>query len=93
MRTGLLRLMQVSCASAAISWQPPESLGHPPFHKYKLQRSLGQPGNWVSANRNLDDEDTSWVDSGLEVRIFGGVLVYLGFFGEVVSASCYNPRP
>ena len=52
----------------ALNWQLPEALGHPPFHKYKLQRSLGQPGNWKTANKFLDDEDTSWVDSGLEVR-------------------------
>ncbi len=62
-----MRGRQVSCSSVLLTWQPPERLGHPPFHKYKLQRSEGEDSGWVSVNKNLDDEEISWEDRGLEV--------------------------
>ena len=80
---------QVSCASIVLSWQPPEALGHPPFHKYKLQRSLGQPGNWVTANRVLDDEDTTWVDPGIEVCLLA-VYPPLRRCLSLISSACWS---
>lgn len=62
-----LRCRQVSCSSILLTWQPPERLGHPPFHKYKLQRSEGEDSGWVSVNKNLDDEESFWEDGGLQV--------------------------
>ncbi len=64
-----LRCRQVTCNSVLLTWQPPERLGHPPFHKYKLQRSEGEDSGWVSVNKNLGDEETHWEDGGLEVRL------------------------
>ena len=64
-----LHCKQVSCDSVELTWQSPEYVGHPPFHKYKLQRAAGADSTaWVSANKYLDDEDVSWVDQGLEVH-------------------------
>ena len=63
-----LRCKQAACGSALVTWQPPATLGHPPFHKYKLQRSRDGGVAWVTANRLLDPEDTSWLDEELEVR-------------------------
>jgi hypothetical protein len=69
---------QLRCAAAnrsavRLSWQPPAEPGHPPFHKYVLQRqqraggdgAVGDPaaaeGRWEPAGEP-DDEDTAWVD-------------------------------
>lgn len=48
------------------------------MHKYKLERfpvsgsgESVRTSSWVTANPDLDDEDTSWLDSGLKV--------YMGF--------------
>jgi hypothetical protein len=63
-----LQCKQVGCGSALVTWRPPETVGHPPLHKYKLQRSRGNDSAWESANKNLDTEDVSWVDEGLQVK-------------------------
>ncbi len=62
--------VQVSCNAVEITWQHPESMGHPPFHKYKLQRAAdleGVSSDWTTVNRLLDVESTSWVDRHLQV--------------------------
>lgn len=62
--------VQMSCKTVEITWQHPESVGHPPFHKYKLQRASdleGVSSEWMTVNRLLDVESTSWVDSHLQV--------------------------
>ena len=71
----------VTCSSLRLGWSPPEQLGQPPMHKYKLERQLQLPpdgssalaGNtllqerWATAHGELDDEDLQWQDSGLQV--------------------------
>ena len=54
-----------------IAWQPPKTAGHPPFHKYKLQRTSDPDGlsEWRSVNRQVDVEATSWVDRKLQVLL------------------------
>lgn len=60
----------VSCSSIALSWQPPERHGHPPLHKYKLERQqvteASEASPWITAHGDLDDEDTSFLDEHLE---------------------------
>ena len=65
----------MSCLEVALSWGPPEDLGHPPMHKFKLERtSVTEAGSarvhpltWVIANADLDDEESAWLDNGLDV--------------------------
>ncbi|KAK9820409.1 hypothetical protein WJX72_010017 [[Myrmecia] bisecta] len=64
----------LSCDSIGVSWQAPAQLGHPPMHKYKLERQqvegleerIAMP-QWVTANGDVDDEDSYFLDGGLEV--------------------------
>lgn len=65
-----LQCRQVSCGSILLTWQPPERLGHPPLHKYKLQRSEGDDSLWVTVNKDLDDEESLWEDRGLQVLLY-----------------------
>ena len=53
-----------------VSWQPPSMLGHPPFHKYKLQRTSDPEGqaDWRSIDRQVDVESSSFVDRRLKVH-------------------------
>ena len=71
----------VACDAVEVTWQPPEQPGHPPFHKYKLERQEVESSDdrsapaavWATAHGDLDDEDTQWVDIGLEVEhVFWG---------------------
>lgn len=52
-----------------LTWQPPSMLGHPPFHKYKLQRTSDPEGqaDWMSIDRQVDVESSSFVDQRLQV--------------------------
>ena len=71
-----MRCRAPTCDSVAVLWSAPTNAGHPPLHKYKLERQLlatpeetvAAPA-WVTANGELDDEDTSWTDSGLRVQL------------------------
>ena len=64
-----LHCRPLTCRSVACTWDPPAEPGHPPFHKFKLER-LG-PGDgsaaaaWETANGELDDEDLQFVDTSL----------------------------
>ncbi|KAK9834335.1 hypothetical protein WJX81_008044 [Elliptochloris bilobata] len=63
------RCRPLGCRTVACAWDPPAEPGHPPFHKFKLER-LGQAGAhgsaaWATANGELDDEDLQFVDTGL----------------------------
>ena len=53
-----------------VSWQPPSMPGHPPFHKYKLQRTSDPDGqaDWRSIDRQVDVESSSFVDRRLKVH-------------------------
>ena len=44
-----LRCRPVSCRAVACAWDPPTEPGHPPFHKFKLER-LRQARRQVSWN-------------------------------------------
>ncbi|CAL8461872.1 g1403 [Coccomyxa elongata] len=86
-----LRCRQVTCSSILLTWQPPERLGHPPFHKYKLQRSEGEDSGWVSVNKNLDDEETHWEDRGLEEGVYRYRLTAWNAYGwsdDALSLEC-----
>ena len=67
--------MQVACRGMEVTWQPPQSVGHPPFHKYKLQRTSDPEGQseWRSVNRQVDVESTSWIDRQLQVLLHAGL--------------------
>ena len=61
--------MQALGSALEITWQPPKTAGHPPFHKYKLQRTSDPDGlsEWRSVNRQVDVEATIWTDRSLQV--------------------------
>ena len=73
----------------AVSWKAPNHLGQPVMHKYKLERQLlggadGQDsgGKWVTADGDIDDEDMSVMDEGLQV------LHCHGWLGTGYSIAC-----
>ena len=62
----------VACNAAWLSWTRPERLGHPPLHKYKLERwrrlpGSGEAGKWETAHGDLDGDELSWQDEAVEV--------------------------
>ncbi|CAL5222738.1 g5145 [Coccomyxa viridis] len=63
-----LQCKQAPGGGLEITWQPPKTAGHPPFHKYKLQRTSDPDGlsEWRSVNRQVDVEATSWLDRKLQ---------------------------
>lgn len=70
----VLTCKPLSCTSAALTWKAPEILGHPPMHKYKLERQLLAKGaqqtgqGWVTAEGDVDHEAHSVVDANAKVR-------------------------
>ena len=70
----MLKCKPLSCTSAALTWKAPEKLGHPPMHKYKLERQLLAKGaqqtgqGWVTADGDVDHEAHSLVDANATVR-------------------------
>ena len=70
----VLKCKPLSCTSAAVTWKAPENLGHPPMHKYKLERQLLAKGaqqtaqGWVTADGDVDHEAHSVVDANVKVR-------------------------
>ena len=61
--------MQAPGRAMQITWQPPQAAGHPPFHKYKLQRTSDPDGlsEWSTVNRQVDVDAASWIDRNLQV--------------------------
>jgi len=68
-----LRCQPLTCAAVACAWDAPAEPGHPPFHKFKLERlapgGAGGPAAWATAGGELDGDQRQFVDAGLaEVR-------------------------
>ncbi len=68
-----LRCRPLTCAAVACAWDAPAEPGHPPFHKFKLERlapgGAGGPAAWATAGGELDGDQRQFVDAGLaEVR-------------------------
>ena len=89
-----LQCKPVACDSIVLLWQPPERLGQPPMHKYKLERQKVQMPEeriaapvWQTANGELDDEATNFVDSDIEANSFCRHNVYLQRQVVVIKAS------
>ena len=64
----------VACNAAWISWARPERLGHPPLHKYKLERwhrlpGSGEGGKWETVHGDLDGDELSYQDEAVEVLL------------------------
>ena len=70
----VLTCKPLSCKSTALTWKAPEKLGHPPMHKYKLERQLLATGaqqtgqGWVTADGDVDHDASSVVDAHAKVR-------------------------
>jgi len=71
-----LRCRPLTCAAVACAWDAPAEPGHPPFHKFKLERlapgGAGGPAAWATAGGELDGDQRQFVDAGL-AEVWRGV--------------------
>ena len=62
----------LACNTVWVSWARPERVGHPPLHKYKLERWHRLPGSpeagrWETAHGDLDGDELGWQDEEVQV--------------------------